>query len=138
MNGVRPKVTDCYNQFKVPGTAMVNVVIGKNGKVTHGDGDRQVRGHADRHLRRGGGQDRQLPAVGRVLDAVPVPAEVAGRDDDDADGRRGRSLAALERAFGALRAQCPSAAGAAAFDAACAPVSTLTLGALLPGARAAR
>ena len=34
MNSVRPKVNDCYNQFKVPGTAMVNVVIGKNGKVT--------------------------------------------------------------------------------------------------------
>jgi hypothetical protein len=27
-------VTACYNQFKVPGTAMVNVVIGKSGKVT--------------------------------------------------------------------------------------------------------
>jgi hypothetical protein len=34
LNGVRPKVTACYNQFKVPGTAMVNVVIGKSGKVT--------------------------------------------------------------------------------------------------------
>lgn len=34
MNGVKGKVSDCYNQFKVPGTAMVNVVIGKSGKVT--------------------------------------------------------------------------------------------------------
>jgi hypothetical protein len=34
LNGVRPKVGACYNQFKVPGTAMVNVVIGKSGKVT--------------------------------------------------------------------------------------------------------
>ncbi|HMF42864.1 MAG TPA: hypothetical protein VKQ32_19465, partial [Polyangia bacterium] len=33
-NAVRPKVAACYNQFKVPGTAMVNVVIGKSGKVT--------------------------------------------------------------------------------------------------------
>jgi len=33
-NAVRPKVAGCYNQFKVPGTAMVNVVIGKSGKVT--------------------------------------------------------------------------------------------------------
>jgi predicted Zn finger-like uncharacterized protein len=34
LNGVRPKVSACYNQFKVPGTAMVNVTIGKNGKVS--------------------------------------------------------------------------------------------------------
>ena len=34
MNGVKPKVQACYNQFKVPGMAMVNVVIGKSGKVT--------------------------------------------------------------------------------------------------------
>jgi predicted Zn finger-like uncharacterized protein len=34
LNGVRPKVSNCYNQFKVPGTAMVNIVIGKSGKVT--------------------------------------------------------------------------------------------------------
>jgi len=34
LNGVRPKVQACYNQFKVPGTAMVTVVIGKSGKVT--------------------------------------------------------------------------------------------------------
>jgi predicted Zn finger-like uncharacterized protein len=33
MNSVRGKVGDCYNQFKVPGMAMVNVVIGKSGKV---------------------------------------------------------------------------------------------------------
>ena len=36
-NAVRPKVSACYNQFKVPGTAMVNVVIGKSGKVTKAD-----------------------------------------------------------------------------------------------------
>jgi predicted Zn finger-like uncharacterized protein len=34
MNGVKGKVGDCYNQFKVPGMAMVNVNIGKSGKVT--------------------------------------------------------------------------------------------------------
>ena len=34
MNGVKPKINDCYNQFKVPGMAMVNVVIGRSGKVT--------------------------------------------------------------------------------------------------------
>ena len=34
LNSVRGKVGACYNQFKVPGTAMVNVVIGKSGKVT--------------------------------------------------------------------------------------------------------
>jgi predicted Zn finger-like uncharacterized protein len=33
MNGVKPKINDCYNQFKVPGMAMVNVVILKSGKV---------------------------------------------------------------------------------------------------------
>jgi predicted Zn finger-like uncharacterized protein len=37
LNSVRPKISACYNQFKVPGTAMVNVVIGKNGKVTKAD-----------------------------------------------------------------------------------------------------
>jgi predicted Zn finger-like uncharacterized protein len=34
LKGVQPKVQACYNQYKVPGTAMVNVVIGKSGKVT--------------------------------------------------------------------------------------------------------
>jgi predicted Zn finger-like uncharacterized protein len=34
MNSVKGKVADCYNQFKVPGMAMVNVVIGKNGHVS--------------------------------------------------------------------------------------------------------
>jgi hypothetical protein len=34
MNGIKGKITDCYNQFKVPGMAMVAVVIGKSGKVT--------------------------------------------------------------------------------------------------------
>ena len=34
MNSVKPKINDCYNQFKVPGMAMVNVVIGKSGKVS--------------------------------------------------------------------------------------------------------
>jgi predicted Zn finger-like uncharacterized protein len=34
LKGVQPKINACYNQFKVPGTAMVNVVIGKSGKVT--------------------------------------------------------------------------------------------------------
>jgi predicted Zn finger-like uncharacterized protein len=34
MNSVKPKVAACYNEFKQGGMAMVNVVIGKNGKVT--------------------------------------------------------------------------------------------------------
>ncbi|HVX97297.1 MAG TPA: hypothetical protein VHK47_20445, partial [Polyangia bacterium] len=34
MNSVKGKVSDCYQQFKVPGMAMVNVVIGKNGHVS--------------------------------------------------------------------------------------------------------
>ncbi|HET6284187.1 MAG TPA: GYF domain-containing protein [Polyangia bacterium] len=34
MNGVKPKISECYNQFKVPGMAMVTVIIGKNGKVS--------------------------------------------------------------------------------------------------------
>jgi predicted Zn finger-like uncharacterized protein len=34
MNSVKGKVADCYNQFKVQGMAMVNVVISKSGKVT--------------------------------------------------------------------------------------------------------
>jgi len=34
MNSVKPKVAACYNEFKVQGMAMVNVAIGKNGKVS--------------------------------------------------------------------------------------------------------
>ena len=34
MNSVKPKVAACYNEFKVQGMAMVNVAIGKSGKVT--------------------------------------------------------------------------------------------------------
>jgi predicted Zn finger-like uncharacterized protein len=34
MNALKPKVQDCYNQFKVPGMATFNFVIGKNGKVS--------------------------------------------------------------------------------------------------------
>ncbi|MEO8211777.1 MAG: GYF domain-containing protein [Myxococcales bacterium] len=34
MNGVKGKVGACYEKFKVPGMAMVNVVIGKNGRVS--------------------------------------------------------------------------------------------------------
>jgi len=34
LKGVQPKINACYNQFKVPGTAMVNIAIGKSGKVT--------------------------------------------------------------------------------------------------------
>jgi predicted Zn finger-like uncharacterized protein len=34
MNAIKPKINDCYNQYKVPGMAMVMVVIGKNGKVS--------------------------------------------------------------------------------------------------------
>ena len=34
MNSVKPKVNDCYTQFKVPGMAMVNVVISPSGKVS--------------------------------------------------------------------------------------------------------
>jgi len=34
MNGVKGKVGACFNQFKVPGMAMVNVVISPSGKVS--------------------------------------------------------------------------------------------------------
>jgi hypothetical protein len=34
MNAVRPAVADCYAAYAVPGLAMVNVVIGRNGKVS--------------------------------------------------------------------------------------------------------
>ena len=34
MNSVKPKVAACYNEFKVQGMAMVDIVIGKSGKVT--------------------------------------------------------------------------------------------------------
>ena len=100
MNGVKPKVTACYNQFKVPGMAMVNVVIGKNGKVTLGDGDRQVRRDADGRVRRDGGQVRQLPAVRRPHDAVPVPAEVRARHDVATATRRSSPRSSARSAGG--------------------------------------
>jgi len=34
LNGVRTRVAYCYQKYKVPGTAMVNVVIGKSGRVS--------------------------------------------------------------------------------------------------------
>ena len=34
MNSVKGKISECYSQFKVPGMAMVNVVIAKSGKVS--------------------------------------------------------------------------------------------------------
>ncbi len=34
MNSVKGRVADCYQQFKVPGMAMVNIVIGKSGRVS--------------------------------------------------------------------------------------------------------
>jgi predicted Zn finger-like uncharacterized protein len=34
MNSIKPKINECYSQFKVAGMAMVNVVIGKNGRVS--------------------------------------------------------------------------------------------------------
>jgi predicted Zn finger-like uncharacterized protein len=34
MNAIKPKVQDCYNQFKVPGMATFNFTIAKNGKVS--------------------------------------------------------------------------------------------------------
>jgi predicted Zn finger-like uncharacterized protein len=34
MNSVKPKIAACYSEFKVQGMAMVNVVIGKSGKVS--------------------------------------------------------------------------------------------------------
>ncbi|HVZ86981.1 MAG TPA: hypothetical protein VHG72_08425, partial [Polyangia bacterium] len=34
MNSVKPKIQACYNEYKVQGMAMVNVVIGRSGKVT--------------------------------------------------------------------------------------------------------
>jgi hypothetical protein len=34
MNSVKGKINECYSQYKVPGMAMVNVIIGKSGKVS--------------------------------------------------------------------------------------------------------
>jgi hypothetical protein len=33
MNALKPKISACYAQFKVPGLVMVKVTIGKKGKV---------------------------------------------------------------------------------------------------------
>jgi len=40
LNAVRPKVQVCYDRYRVPGLAMVNVVIAKSGRVSRA----QVRG----------------------------------------------------------------------------------------------
>jgi hypothetical protein len=34
MMAVQPKVTDCYNQYKVPGTAMLMLTLARSGRVT--------------------------------------------------------------------------------------------------------
>jgi predicted Zn finger-like uncharacterized protein len=34
MQGVQPKVKDCFNQYKVPGTAMVSMNVARGGKVS--------------------------------------------------------------------------------------------------------
>jgi len=37
MTGVQPRATACFQQYHVPGTALVSVVIGKSGKVQSAD-----------------------------------------------------------------------------------------------------
>ena len=34
MNALRPQIAACYRRYQLPGVAMVNVVIGKSGRVT--------------------------------------------------------------------------------------------------------
>ena len=34
MNAVKPEIARCYEEFRVPGLAMVNVVIAKSGRVS--------------------------------------------------------------------------------------------------------
>jgi hypothetical protein len=87
-------------------------------------------------VRRGGGQDRELPAIGRVLDAVPVPAQVTGEHGTQSTGDAA-VLTALERGLGAWGLNLVAPLARVAFDAACAPVSRLTLDGLLAGAEAA-
>jgi hypothetical protein len=83
-------------------------------------------------VRGSGGQDRYLPAVGRLHDAVPVPAQVRRTTTTGGDAVL---LTTLERALGGWGLNVVAPISAAAFDRACAPVSTLTLDGLLPGAR---
>jgi hypothetical protein len=85
---------------------------------------------------RGGGEDRLVPAVRRVLDAVSVPAQVAGRHGTKSTGDAA-VLTALERALDAWGLNVVVPLARPAFDAACAPVSKLTLDGLLAGAEAA-
>ena len=78
MNASRPKIAACYNQFKVPGMAMVNVVIGKNGKVTIGDVTGKFAGTPTGACVEKAVKSASFPPSDGPLDAVPVPAEVAG------------------------------------------------------------
>jgi hypothetical protein len=84
-------------------------------------------------LRREGGQVGHLPAVGRLFDAVPLPAEVARRLTS-AEGDPGGPLAALARPLGALGFNVLLSLSREAFDAAAAP---LGLRDLLGGAEGA-
>jgi len=34
MQGVTPRVRECFNQYKVPGTAMVKVTVARGGRVS--------------------------------------------------------------------------------------------------------
>ena len=72
MNGIKGKVAGCYNQYKVPGMAMVNVVISKSGQGHLGFGHREVRRDPHRDVRRECGEVSIVPALGWVDDALSV------------------------------------------------------------------
>ena len=104
LNGVRPKVQACYNQFKVPGTAMVTVVIGKSGKVTSATVTGKFAGTPTGTCVEAAVKTASFPPSDGFYDAVPVPVEVGPRRRP-LDRRGAVVLTALERALGGVGPQ---------------------------------
>ena len=71
MNAVRGKIADCYARFQMPGIAMVNVVIARDGRVSSATVTGKLAGTPTGGLHRGGGQDRDLPALGGLVTPYP-------------------------------------------------------------------
>ena len=101
MNGVKGKVAACYTQFKVPGMAMVNVVISKSGKVTSASATGKFAGTPTGTLRRERRPNGVVPPVGWPHDALSVQFALSAggtssplRDPPEISDRRRRGGAA--------------------------------------------
>jgi hypothetical protein len=73
MMGVQPKVKDCYNQYKVPGTAMVFLKIARGGRVSDATVSGKFAGTATGTCVEEASKTAQFPAVEGTTFYYPVP-----------------------------------------------------------------